>query len=249
MSTIVARAKIAEQAERHEDMVGLMKMRVEKDEPLSSEERNLLSVAYENVVGARRSAWRVISSIEQTTSEDTRRSLAGSYRRQIESELKDICGEVIALLDRYLIKAAQSAQEQAQAQADCTSDDAAAVQSLVFYLKMKGDYHRYLTEVTQGASRDSYAKCAEEAYSKATEAAADLSTTHPVRIGLALNYSVFLYEIKLAVDEARRLAKKAIDDATASLDYMHEDGCKDSHLILELLQDNLTLWNSEDAAD
>ncbi len=65
---------------------------------LSLEERNLLSVAYKNVVGTRRSAWRVISSIEQKSSkdeEDTRKAMAKAYREKIEAELSEICNEVL----------------------------------------------------------------------------------------------------------------------------------------------------------
>ena len=67
---LVQKARLAEQAERYDDMAAAMKNVTELNEPLSNEERNLLSVAYKNVVGARRSSWRVISSIEQKTMAD-----------------------------------------------------------------------------------------------------------------------------------------------------------------------------------
>lgn len=61
---------------------------------LSNEERNLLSVAYKNVVGARRSAWRVISSIEAKTSQANQQQIASEYKLKVEQELKDICNQV-----------------------------------------------------------------------------------------------------------------------------------------------------------
>ena len=73
-----------------------MKQVTEKTEAeLSSDDRNLLSVAYKNVVGTRRSSWRVISSIEQKSSDDTKKDLAKQYREKIEKELDDICNEVL----------------------------------------------------------------------------------------------------------------------------------------------------------
>merc|ERR1712168_721040 len=60
----VSRAKLSEQAERYDDMAEFMRLVTESGIELTNEERNLLSVAYKNVVGSRRSSWRVISSIE-----------------------------------------------------------------------------------------------------------------------------------------------------------------------------------------
>ena len=75
-----------------------------------------------------------------------------------------------------------------------------------------------------------------------------MAPTHPIRLGLALNYSVFLYEVQGKQSEACALAKQAFDDAIAELDTLDEESYKDSTLIMQLLRDNLTLWTS-DAAD
>lgn len=93
---LVQKAKLAEQAERYDDMAAAMKSVTEQGAELSNEERNLLSVAYKNVVGARRSSWRVISSIEQKTEgNDKKQQMAREYREKIETELQDICHDVL----------------------------------------------------------------------------------------------------------------------------------------------------------
>jgi hypothetical protein len=94
---LVNRAKLAEQAERYDDMAATMKQVTELGGDLSVDERNLLSVAYKNVVGARRSSWRVVSSIEQKADEKKKGPIA-EYRTKIEGELKTICGEVLVCL-------------------------------------------------------------------------------------------------------------------------------------------------------
>merc|ERR1711962_158152 len=101
----IQRAKLAEQAERYDDMANAMKEVTMKEEgPLSTEERNLLSVAYKNIVGAKRSSWRVISSIEQKAAD--KETLAKEYRKKIECELDDVCKEVLDLLEKYSVNSA-----------------------------------------------------------------------------------------------------------------------------------------------
>lgn len=93
---LIQKAKLAEQAERYDDMATCMKAVTEQGAELSNEERNLLSVAYKNVVGGRRSAWRVISSIEQKTdTSDKKLQLIKDYREKVESELRSICTTVL----------------------------------------------------------------------------------------------------------------------------------------------------------
>ncbi|XP_027199874.1 tyrosine 3-monooxygenase/tryptophan 5-monooxygenase activation protein zeta isoform X3 [Dermatophagoides pteronyssinus] len=248
---LVQRAKLAEQAERYDDMAAAMKQVTETGTELSNEERNLLSVAYKNVVGARRSSWRVISSIEQKTEgAERKQQMAREYREKVEVELRDICYDVLSLLDKYLIPKASNAE------------------SKVFYLKMKGDYYRYLAEVATGDRRTSVVEESQKAYQEAFDISKNvaeeaqksyqeafdisrskLQPTHPIRLGLALNYSVFYYEILNAADRACHLAKQAFDDAIAELDTLNEDSYKDSTLIMQLLRDNLTLWTSDTQGD
>lgn len=92
---LICRAKLAEQAERYEDMAKLMKEFTENGSQLTSEERNLLSVAYKNVVGARRSAWRMLSSIALKSEGTDKEQYANDYRDSVVKELNDVCNEVL----------------------------------------------------------------------------------------------------------------------------------------------------------
>merc|ERR1712207_108375 len=154
------------------------------------------------------------------------------YKSKIESELVEICDDILGIIEENLIP-------------NSTSEEAK-----VFYFKMKGDYHRYLSEFQTGASRKASAASALDAYTAASGiASSDLPPTHPIRLGLALNFSVFYYEILNSPDRACNIAKQAFDDAIAELDTLNEESYKDSTLIMQLLRDNLTLWTSDHSAD
>ncbi|XP_044714864.1 14-3-3 protein [Hirsutella rhossiliensis] len=228
-------ARLCEQAERYDEMVTYMKEVAKIGGELTVDERNLLSVAYKNVVGTRRASWRIISSIEQkeeSKGSEKHVSTIKEYRDKIEAELEQVCQDVLNVLDESLIP------------------NAASGESKVFYHKMKGDYHRYLAEFASGEKRKVAATAAHDAYKNATEVAqTDLTPTHPIRLGLALNFSVFYYEILNSPDRACHLAKQAFDDAIAELDSLSEESYRDSTLIMQLLRDNLTLWTSSDSAD
>ena len=224
-------AKLAEQAERYEEMVESMKNVANLDVELTVEERNLLSVGYKNVIGARRASWRILSSIEQkeeTKGNELNAKRIKEYRQKVELELSNICNDVMRVIDEHLIPSA------------------AAGESTVFYYKMKGDYYRYLAEFKSGNEKKEAADQSMKAYESATTAAeADLPPTHPIRLGLALNFSVFYYEILNSPERACHLAKQAFDEAISELDTLNEESYKDSTLIMQLLRDNLTLWTSD----
>jgi len=112
---------------------------------------------------------------------------------------------------------------------------------------MKGDYYRYLAEFATATERKESAENSLISYKAATDVAVtELQPTHPIRLGLALNFSVFYYEILNSQDRACHLAKQAFDEAIAQLDTLSEDSYKDATLIMQLLRDNLTLWTSEE---
>merc|ERR1719427_281177 len=116
----------------------------------------------------------------------------------------------------------------------------------VFYLKMIGDYYRYLTEAFP---YDKYKSKCNTYYEDAMKIAEEsLDATHPTRLGLALNYSVCHYEILNQPKEACTLAKKAFDEAIEKLDSLSDVSYRDSTLIMQLLRDNLTIWNQNDEA-
>jgi len=228
----VAMAQLADQAERYEDMVEHMKKVAQTvSGELTVEERNLLSVAYKNAIGSRRSSWRILSSIIQKQTETAFAPVATGLQKKIEEELTNLCNDVLGLLDDHLL-------------ANASTDE-----SKVFYNKMKGDYHRYMAEFSTGEARESASEKSSASYKAAEEFAKTLHTTHPLRLGLALNYSVFLYEIGNAPEKACNVAKQAFDEAISELDTLTEDSYRDSTLIMQLLRDNLTLWTSDMGGD
>lgn len=227
-------AKLSEQAERYDEMKDCMKLAASNQKEtgeLTVEERNLLSVAYKNAVGSRRASWRIVSSVEQkeTSKGNTENAkLAQEYRAKVEVELNSICNEILELLDKNLIQ------------------DNTPGEGKVFFFKMKGDYHRYKAEYSATSEKKSSAEAAKHAYDQAMEVAKrELPVTHPIRLGLALNFSVFHYEVLANPDEACKMARDAFEESIAELDNVSEESYKDSTLIMQLLRDNLTLWTSD----
>merc|ERR1712080_638590 len=208
-----------------------------------------------NVIGARRASWRTLNAESQ---DEKNHTILTCYKESVEKELKQICGDVIVLLTKTLIneeliksigdKAAkvedpgQKAPTLKQAEANSAEGEAQ-----VFYLKMAADYYRYLAEAVTTTDNEQHAA---DYYKRAFELSEKvLEPTHPIRLGLALNYSDCFYEILKDKKKACQLAKDAFDEAISKLDKLEESDYKDSTLIMQLLRDNLTLWTSTDTLD
>ncbi|KAE8708248.1 14-3-3-like protein GF14 chi [Hibiscus syriacus] len=136
-------------------------------------------------------------------------SVIREYRAKIEAELSEIYAGILQLLEDKLVPAA------------------GAGDSKVFYLKIKGDYHRYLAEFKTSDDQKATAENTLTAYKSAQDiATAELAPTHHIRLGLALNFSAF-------------------DEAIVELDTLGEESYKDNTLIMQLLRDIITLWTSD----
>jgi len=243
---LVFLARTAEASERYDDMCKCMGELVNVckvgNKSLTVDERNLLSVAYKNVIGARRASWRTLN---QESQEGKNAGLIHGYKKQVEEELKQICNTVLELLTKSLINEELAKQiKESEGEVDKKGGEGEAQ---VFYLKMAGDYYRYLAEAVTGQKHEQKAA---EYYKQAFELSEKvLEPTHPIRLGLALNYSVCFYEILKDKKKACQLAKDAFDEAIAKLDTLEESDYKDSTLIMQLLRDNLTLWTSTETEE
>lgn len=214
-------AKLAEQAERFDDMAEWMTQCVAaRDGPLSEEQRGALSVAFKNAVGTRRASWRVIAAVEakeKSNFSETER-LAVQFREQVESEIRALCMNILGMLETRLIPSATTGK--------------------VPLLKMRGDYYRYLSEISQDPNLPKKALASYE--EAAAIAQVTLEAADSARLALALNRSVFYFEIMKDRENACKVARAAFEAATAA----EVEKQRDAALILQLLRDNLTLWTS-----
>jgi len=219
---LVFLARQAQLAERYDDLCKVMRVLVQQGTALSGEERQLLSVAFKNSVGTRRASYRVLVADEQTKENP----IAVLFRQQVASEMEAVCADVLDLLQTYLLKDSAGGDDETK----------------VFFLKMAGDYYRYLAEFDP----KQYGPKGADFYAKATTLAeAKLEATNPIRLGLALNYSVCFYEVLSQADKARAMAKAAFDAAADKLDTVTEASYKETVDILQLLKDNLCAWNAD----
>lgn len=190
----------------------------------------MLSAAFKKALSGRRQAVRVAKMSEVMTAEQGRAEyaqLAAGYRTKVEAELTQVCETAVALLRDVLLPKGETGE------------------ASVFYYKMAGDYFRYMSEVAVDAKRQALAEQATQYYNQGLVAAQVLSSTHPTRLGLALNYSVFLHEVTGATAEAIQTARAALELGAQELDSVTDERTKEEAILtLQLLRDNLTLWES-----
>lgn len=226
-------AMLAEQCSRYEDMMAFLEEMVKiKEDDLNSDERNLLSIAYKNSISLRRQAIRTLLAYENKEAKKTESAYLDfikEYKAKVIKELEDLCNKINQTIDTSLIPKAKDAEAK------------------VFYHKMKGDYFRYIAENSDGDSKKKYADLGTASYTAAMNEAKDLDYKNPVKIGLALNLSVFYYEVLANPTEACKIAKEALDKSKEALNGIDEDDdeYKDSISIVNLLEENLSMWNME----
>jgi len=222
-------ARVAEQAERFDDMVDFLKPIIkEKGGDFSVEERNLLSVGFKNLIGGKRTAIRTIAAIEQNPKYSKFGGALGAYKTKIEDELTKDCQNIIDIIKSDAMKKQGDTEGKA------------------FFLKMIGDYYRYMAESAKG---DKLAQAKDGAlanYKEADTVAKELQACNPIKLGLALNFSVFYYEVMQDSKMACQLAETSLQEAMGKIDDVDEETFRDAKSIIELLKENLTLWKEEE---
>jgi 14-3-3 protein epsilon len=95
------------------EMVEAMKTVAKLDVELTVEERNLVSVGYKNVIGARRASWRILSSIEQkeeARGNELNAKRIKEYRQRVEDELAKICNDILSVIDKHLLPSSSTGE-------------------------------------------------------------------------------------------------------------------------------------------
>ncbi|KAL3074959.1 hypothetical protein niasHS_014404 [Heterodera schachtii] len=229
---IVYLVEVCEKARRYDDMVEAMKKLIKLDPNLTLEERISLSTAYKGAMASRRSSWRGLVSIEERTGpslSEAQQQVLENYREKVQNELVNTCQELLTCINEVLFP------------------KASGVEQKVFYLKMKADYYRYISEVATDEDRSGVVELAKVAYQEAMDTAGDkISATNPTRLGLALNFAVFNYEILNSVTEARKMIQTALDLANAEIPKLKEPLSEEAEDNLRVMKENMDLWKPED---
>jgi len=234
-------ARVACDANRYEDAYALVQDIAHEYQELTDEEQQILSVACKMLLTSSRSAWRLLGSLPDASSARVK-----AYRERVAADILRRCRDFVKL-GAYLF------------------DHTQAPETMAFYLKLKGDYYRYMAEVSRSEEFDQYSGAALVSYERALELSyAHRRPIHPAHLGLVLNFSVFCYEMLQRSELAVQLVKEALSSCHQLLALEKEkfadgvtpfDGKADEHerresmQLLDLLRDNLSMWGGAGSTD
>ena len=223
-------SKLNERAERYPEMVSSINKFIEMNPKLSKDEKNILSAGYKNIISDKRSSWRLLNNMEKRELKKKPQQIPHikEIKSHIEKEIKKHIEDAVNIIDKYLLPNAED------------------FESKVFYLRLKADHYRYLSEITKDKEYNKAIENAEKYYKEAYNIAVkELPVINNNRIGLCLNFAVFYYEVKGDKKEGCKIAKKAFEDSMKYLDELEKFKSKDILLLIQLLKENLIFWSSE----
>jgi hypothetical protein len=226
-------AMLSEQCERYTDMIRYLEELITiKKEELNFDERNLLSIAYKNYISEIRNAIRVIMAYENkesTRGDSPYLPFIIEYKDKIRQELEKECLNICFKIEKLIMPKLTSKETK------------------VFFGKMKGDYYRYIAENTEGDVKKKYSDLALNTYNETVAEANNLNYKNSEKLGLLLNLSVYYYEVASNPKEAFSLANETLKKAKEALKGIDEDNeeYKDSISIVNLLHDNIEMWEME----
>jgi len=228
-------AMLAEQASKYDDMAEFMKRVVsEKSDDMSSDERNLMSIAFKNVFAVNRSAIRTIIAYENKERKKENSSFLSyimEYKKLVSDELIGQIEDIINFIEKNCLPKAKEDESKG------------------FYLKMIGDYYRFIGEFAQGSLKNKIIDNCNKYYSEANKILSNFSYLNPIKLGLLLNTTVYYYEVmsspQKAINLAQTIVKKFEEDRKNKKIDENSDDFKDSLSIYNLVKENLDMWKSE----
>jgi hypothetical protein len=229
LEEISSLAQVAQIAERYEEAAKYIEELIKKKkDDLTKEERNIFYNSYKYIINSKRSALRSTYLIEEKEKKHSTQyiPIVTNFKNILETEINEVCKNIINLINNFLLKR-------------ILTDE-----SKIFYLKMKGDYCRYLCEISPNENQNYIEEC-EKSYKDATDLAQNFPWTNAIKLGLSLNFCVFYYDIKKNSTQAVKIAKEAIKGAKKQLDKIKEDEDKDASLTLQTLKENISIWEKE----
>jgi len=224
-------AKLAQSAGRYNEMILKLKGVVKYSPDLTTEERNMVNVAYKGAIDSRRTSWLVVETVEHKSAEsanDIEMDLIRDYKRKIEKELTVLCKEIVGMVD------------------DCLLSNATSAEAVVSFYKIKADFCRYLTEFQTGDALAASTNSALEAYRDAySHASLNLQSTNPTRLSVALNFSVFYHDIIQSTEKAYEIANESYNFARHDLNSLPDHAFTDATDIMQILKEDMMKWSKE----
>lgn len=238
---LVYMTKIYTKAHRYDEAMIFALQFIEMNPNLTVDERNLFVTAFKYPITKKRAAWRKVHNLEKQEIkeclEKDEKSQKINYlkevRHKIEKELRELISQMIATISNNLLPSSEE-----------------NIDNAVYYFKLKGDYLRYLAEISGGKDRELALTEADESYSYGYQIAEEgLAITSVTRLGLCLNYSVFLWEMRELQQDAAILAQNVFNQVVDKIDEMDKEKSKEIILIVQLLRENLLMWSKQVAID
>lgn len=209
---------------RYDDAVRYARQLIQINPSLNHDQRIFLSSSYHEAVSRRRQDVLMLTQCVDAIIEEDKKQILEEIVNRLRANIHDYCMDIIQIANELLLPASDSPI------------------TTVFYEKMKADYFRYDSEVQVGDLKIQSAQNAEGCYKKAISLARDvIQPSHPVYLGIILNYCVYLVDIKNDISSARNITENAIRAA----EDCEEQFKPDSEICIRLLQENLEIWSED----
>lgn len=202
-----------------------------KNGNINEEEKNLFLNSLKYLINFRRESWRTINALESKEIKNQANLLprVSELKKSLEEEIRQLVYKGIEIIDNKLLK-------------ENISDELK-----VIYCKIKGDYIRYVIEFTpkdKEEERNILIENADKNYKIGLNICESLNNLSTAKVGLILNYSVFLYEIVRDYKNAYILANDTYQKTTKILNDENQNisSSKELNKILNLLKENIGIW-------